>query len=249
MAEVSVIVPTYNRRAMLDRALGSIRAQIYEDYEVIVVNDGGEDVSAVVAQYPKARYISHARNRGLPAARNTAIHAARGRYIAYLDDDDVWYPEHLTACMGRIGRMNRRVVYTDCHFWHNEAEYKLEMSFDFDRKLLRQHNITPIICVMHDRSLFDECGAFDESLPNHEDYDLLLRFAQITDFHHNPVVTCAYSKRNDGSQMTSNQDRLRSGFVFVRDRFWSRPSIENKPAPVTLNIHDSFICTTSKGGN
>lgn len=227
MAEplVSVIVPTYNRPRFLERALKSISEQSCQDFEVIVVNDGGENMEKIVSQFPRTRYLAHERNRGLPAARNTAIRAARGRYIAYLDDDDIWYPEHLTVCRGRIGRVNRRVVYTDCFYWYDERVLKAVMSFEFDRGTLHRHNLTPIICVMHDRSLIGECGGFDEGLPNHEDYDLLLRFSEVTDFHHISAVTCAYSKRSDGQQMSANAQAMVNGRNYVRDRFLARRKV------------------------
>src|SRR4051812_38104251 len=93
---VSVIVPTFNRPAMLKDALASIFAQTYAPIEIIVVNDGGIDAElAIAASNCKSRvvYLKHTSNKGLPAARNTGIKAASGEFIAYLDDDDVYYPD------------------------------------------------------------------------------------------------------------------------------------------------------------
>src|ERR1035437_10187989 len=89
---VSVIVPTYNRPSLLDRALRSILGQTYRRFEILVVNDGGPDVTAVLDELQcgqALRYFVHPSNQGIAAARNTGMREARGKYIAYLDDDDI----------------------------------------------------------------------------------------------------------------------------------------------------------------
>jgi len=221
MPEFSVIVPTYNRPGMLKRALHSIDAQGFQDYEILVVNDGGENMTPITKHFRRAIYLEHERNRGLPAARNTALKQARGRYVAYLDDDDIWFPNHLQTCWDALHK-GARFVYTDAYFWYNEREYRLIMSYDYDRRQLLKHNLTPAICVTHERALLDKCGYFDESLPTHEDYDLWLRMSEVTEFVHIPVVTCAYSKRDDASQMSSNAARMLDGFEHVRNRYLER---------------------------
>lgn len=95
---VSVIVPTYNRPDRLRTALASLGAQTYQDFEIIVVNDAGCEVGSVIdacADRHRIMTITHDRNRGLAAARNSGLRAAKGTYIAYLDDDDRYLPHHL----------------------------------------------------------------------------------------------------------------------------------------------------------
>ena len=92
---VTVILPTYNRREDLAKAIACIDAQRYPNIELIVVNDAGEDVSDVVARYPFARLITHAENRGALAAEITGLAQARGEFIQLLADDDILYPDHL----------------------------------------------------------------------------------------------------------------------------------------------------------
>lgn len=219
---VSVIVPTYNRPRMLERALQSIAKQTFRDYEILVVNDGGEDMSKIVSEFRQAVYISHARNRGLPAARNTAIEHARGDYIAYLDDDDIWYPLHLGICLTFLMEEARRFVYTDCYYRYDESRLIRMLSLDYDRSILLARNLTPCICVVHEKALLYEAGRFDETLPNHEDYDLWLRMSEITPFYHIPVVTGAYSKRSDASQMSGDARKMLDGLQFVQKRYQER---------------------------
>ena len=123
---VSVIVPTYNRPGFLARALASIRAQTYQDYEIIVINDGGMGVHQLCDLFgPMIFYKQHGENRGLPAARNAGIRLANGEYIAYLDDDDLWLPDHLSKLISvRIGT-DCRLVYSDSYFWMEEQRFEL----------------------------------------------------------------------------------------------------------------------------
>ncbi|MGH8129021.1 MAG: glycosyltransferase family 2 protein [Gammaproteobacteria bacterium] len=112
----SIIVTTYNRPARLKRALESLQKQILQDFEVIVVNDYGESVESVLREFSfDITYVCHGRNRGLSAARNTALRLARGKLIGYLDDDDVW-PEHLAVHAKAHAEHTESVVYTDTRY-------------------------------------------------------------------------------------------------------------------------------------
>lgn len=95
---VSVIIPTYNRASYVLQAIESVRRQTFSDYEIIVVDDGGFDATRkLLVQYAGERflYLRADHNVGLAAARNLGIRAARGKFIAFLDDDDLWHPEKL----------------------------------------------------------------------------------------------------------------------------------------------------------
>jgi glycosyltransferase involved in cell wall biosynthesis len=92
---VTVVIPAYERAALLPRALASVAAQTRPPAEVVVVDDGSSDDSAAVAERLGARVIRHERNRGVSAARNTALEEAAGEWVAFLDTDDEWLPHHL----------------------------------------------------------------------------------------------------------------------------------------------------------
>jgi glycosyltransferase involved in cell wall biosynthesis len=218
MPLISVILPTYNRPGFLMRALASIASQTFDDYEVIVINDGGEDVSQYASWYQKARYMSHPKNRGLAAARNTGIKEAAGQYIAYLDDDDVWLPSHLQTLV-KILETGIGAAYTDSYFWYNEQELCLDMSYDFNRSAMHHANLFPVINVMHRRDVLEKCGVFDETLGSHEDYDLWLRMMRHTDFVHIPIVTALYSKRQGNDQMSNDRLMMIAGWQKVRSRY------------------------------
>ena len=93
---VSVIIPTYNRADLVQQALASVKAQTYRDFEIVVVDDGGTDGTfEVLSADREIRVLRHAGRRGVSAARNTGIIAARGEWLAFLDSDDLWLPDKL----------------------------------------------------------------------------------------------------------------------------------------------------------
>ena len=97
MPKVSVIIPTYNRAAYVKEAIDSVLGQSYEDYEIIVVDDGSsDDTNAVVKGFgdSRIRYI-YQKNKGISGARNTGIRNARAQFVALLDSDDIWFPQIL----------------------------------------------------------------------------------------------------------------------------------------------------------
>ena len=102
MPVVSVVIPCFNQGSFLDESIGSVLAQTFEDFEIIVVDDGSTDAVSMQAfesfHYPKARLI-RSKNQGLPAARNLAISHATGRYILPLDCDDKIAPSYLAKAV------------------------------------------------------------------------------------------------------------------------------------------------------
>lgn len=211
---VSVIVPTYNRPDMLRKALMSVLSQTYQNIEIIVVNDAGMDVQEVVDSLNTAGkivYIQHEENRGLPAARNTGIKRATGKYIAYLDDDDIYYPNHLEKLVNFLENSDYKVAYADCYHAFQEwitdryvtVGKKIIYSQDFDRQRLLVSNYIPVLNVVHRRDIVEVAGLFDETLGALEDWDMWIRFSQYSDFHHINVPTAEVSFRADGTTMTS----------------------------------------------
>jgi GT2 family glycosyltransferase/glycosyltransferase involved in cell wall biosynthesis/SAM-dependent methyltransferase len=212
--KVSVIVPTYNRPDRLRTALASLVAQTYQDFEVIVVNDAGCEVRSVIdacADRHRITTICHDRNRGLAAARNSGLRVAKGVYIAYLDDDDRYLPNHLGTLVSYLDRQECRIAYTDAWRVHErqisgdyvETARDVPYSNEFSPADLLISNYFPVLCVMHARQCLDEVGFFDESLFAHEDWDLWIRMATRFPFKHLPVTTAEFTWRSDGTSMTS----------------------------------------------
>jgi glycosyltransferase involved in cell wall biosynthesis len=228
---VSVIVPTHNRPHLLARAVRSILAQTFQDFEIIVVNDGGQPVEPALRDLDgdgRIHFVSAGRTRGLPGARNLGLRIARGRYVAYLDDDDLFYPEHLETLVATLSAGPCKVAYTDAERLHVKAvgddlvtvKKDVPYSVDFDRNLLLERNITPVLCVMHERACLTEVGVFDESMGVLEDWELWLRMSARFPFQHVPKVTCGFSWRSDGTGMTNERQELFDVlFTRVRNRY------------------------------
>jgi glycosyltransferase involved in cell wall biosynthesis len=236
---VSVIVPTYNRPDKLVEALRSILNQTYLRFEAIVVNDAGADIEGLISfldSDKRITYIRHGRNRDRSAARNSGIKLAKGKYIAYLDDDDIFYADHLETLVGSLEGTDYRVAYSDAYRVHqslengrhNNVHKDLPYSRDFDQDQILINNFIPTLCLMHERCCLDEVGLFDESLTTHEDWDLWIRLSRKYHFHHIKKPTCEFGWRTDGSSTTSQRqtDFLRTmRVIYEKYRDYTR----NKP--------------------
>ena len=211
---VSIIIPTCDRPGFLKEALQSVLSQTYKNFEIIVINDGGEDVSEDINSLEnsgKIIYLRHEDRRGPSAARNTGLKAARGKYIAYLDDDDIYYPNHLETLVVFLERNNYKVAYTDSYqvfqTWITDryvtTDKKITYSYDFDRQKFLISNYIHIINIVHRREILDEIGLFDEGLETHEDWDMCIRLSQKYDFYHIKAVTAEFRTRDDMSSATN----------------------------------------------
>jgi len=246
---VSVIVPTYNRPDTLKRTLESIAAQTYKRIEAIVVNDAGEDVSGVIDTFQdklSIKYLVHDKNKGLAAVRNTAIKYASGQYIAYLDDDDIFHPHHIETAVKVLTTTNYKAVYTDAYRAYQTKEgdtYQvikkdIPYSIDFVKGIFYKTNITPVLCVVHDRTCFDEAGIFDETLTVLEDWDLWIRMAEKYDFYHIKELTCEFSWRADGTSTTSSKQ---DEFAKIRELIYKKYRKSFQELLLTENTTDKLI--------
>ncbi len=179
--QISVIIPTFNRIETLPRALDSILSQTRLADEVIVVDDGSMDGSSTLIerQYPKCRLLKQV-NNGVSSARNLGISAATGDWIALLDSDDAWHPEKLEKQMDAlIQSPGLRICHTE-EIWIrngkrvNAMKKHAKSGGRIFQRCLPLCVISPSAVMLH-RSLFDDYGLFDETLPACEDYDLWLR--------------------------------------------------------------------------
>ncbi|MGP8321261.1 MAG: glycosyltransferase, partial [Methanosarcinaceae archaeon] len=226
---VSVIVPTYNRPEMLTEAINSIRGQTYKNFEIVVVNDAGVSTENVVSKLNKDKNITcvvHAENRGLAAARNTGIKIARGKYIALLDDDDLFYPDHLETAMQYIGDDSPviytnavRAVYEKASDSYSLVGKKVPYSIDFSRDKLLIGNISPVNCFVFEKKPAIDAGLFDETLTTLEDWEFWIRLSSLCRFKHIPRETVQVNWRTDGTTMTSSRG---SEFKKNRDRIYKR---------------------------
>ncbi len=180
---VSVILPTYNRATVLGEAIDSVRAQTFNEWELIVVDDGSTDGTATVVERSARRdgridYV-RAKQGGVSAARNLGIQKARGEFVAFLDDDDLWLPEKLTRQVQALGaHPHWAFVYTQAELRFVDGEsrrLRLPLATTFETLLARNTIVTPSLLAR--REALREVGGFNERMAVMEDVDLFLRVA------------------------------------------------------------------------
>lgn len=208
---VSVVLPTYNRPEPLARAIDSVIAQRYRNWELLVVDDGGEADSESVVEMARNSRIRWARaeHGGVCAARNAALAMASGEIIAYLDDDNVMDPEWLYSVVWafahrpEIDVLYGAVIVDDFLRVNGESSGHLPRAFlhPWNRDALRESNLADIGAIAHRRALPE--ARFDESLQQMGDWDLLLRLTADADPLVLPAIACYY--------MTDAPDRLTLG--------------------------------------
>lgn len=190
MPRVSVIMPAFNAEAHIGDALRSVEAQTYDDWEVIVCDDGSTDATFEIASAfgGRVRIVQHLRNSGLAAARNLAIRHANGELLALLDADDYWLPsylEHQVASFdtesrfGNVGIVacNAYVLGPNGIFPRTYGELIGMTSSVTMADLLEANRI--FVSAMLPRAVVNDVGAFDEQLRRVEDYDLWLRIVEL----------------------------------------------------------------------
>ena len=224
---ISVVVRTHNRPRHLAEALESIAGSVYRRIEVVLVNDGGE-VPALPPEYPfEICLVDLQPNRGRAGAADAGVDAAKGAYVAFLDDDDLVDPEHYAVLVQGIRAAGVRVAYSDAAVgvYHldgeqgwKRTELRLPYSRDFDPDLLLVDNYIPFHTLLVEKDLFDQVGGFRD-YPFFEDWDLLIRLARVTPFHHLRRVTCEYRQfRGGGHHILGDRPRERGDFLAMKAR-------------------------------
>jgi glycosyltransferase involved in cell wall biosynthesis len=188
MAQISVVIPTFNRAELLTGAIRSVLNQTFQDFEVLIVDDGSSDTTPdVVKSFDDNRihYIRHTARRGGAAARNTGIARAGGEYVAFLDDDDEWFPHKLASQMAVMRRSEPEVaaIYSG-YFIVERATGRVcgrmtpKAKGDLSAELLANNPIGGTSCMLVKKDCLEKVGCFDESLPSFQDRDLWIRLSR-----------------------------------------------------------------------
>lgn len=233
---IGVIIPSYNRAGMIRRAIDSVLKQTCQANEIIVVDDGSNDGTEelIAAAYPEVKLLTTA-HMGVSHARNIGIQHSHADWIALLDSDDEWHPEKLQKQIAYIQQHNDAVLLHTNEIWirngsrvNPHEKHKKSGGYIYKQCL-------PLCCispssVIIKRSLFDDLGMFDESLPACEDYDLWLRIcARYPVDYINEALITKYGGHDDQlSQKHWGMDRFRI------------QSLENILKSKILNLEDKM---------
>ncbi len=229
---VTVIIPTYNHAHFLQEALRSLCAQTYANWEAVVVNNFSADNTVeVVESFADTRIrLENFHNNGIIAAsRNRGIALAQGRYLAFLDADDTWYPEKLARCMAcfdnGIGLVGHGLQ------WIGDQERVVfcgpEKRSTFDALLYEGSCITPSATVV-EKSLVESVGCFSEdpAIITAEDYHLWLKLAQVGLKTRFIKEILGEYRIHSGNQSSSVQRHLKAGLCVV-DEFFPNEALRN----------------------
>ncbi|HEX7607497.1 MAG TPA: glycosyltransferase [Usitatibacter sp.] len=193
---VSILIRTVDRPAWLREALTSCANQTYEALEVVVIEDGTDVSRTIVDEFRDRltiRYRATGERTGRAHAGNLALAEARGEWLNFLDDDDLFFADHVEVLVDAVQRANVAGAYalaweTQTEFLdRQDAQYEEVMHVTrhyprFDRLTLRHHNYLPIQAVLFRRRLFEQHGGFDEEMDQLEDWNLWTRYTLEDDF-------------------------------------------------------------------
>ncbi len=215
---VSVVIPCYNSEKVIRETIESVLVQTERNFEVIIVDDGStDDTAAIAASSGDPRiHILRQSNSGASAARNTGIRAARGSFIAFLDSDDIWFPDFLARTLALLAASPQSVMAVTNQYWQRipgDLSTTLQgcTGFDVSRTeiafadLIRRNHISTSACVLR-REIITECGLFDTRLAVAEDYNLWLKIAATHRKIHVITEPLGISRRYVGGSLT--KDRL-----------------------------------------
>ncbi|MFT4214398.1 MAG: glycosyltransferase [Microbacterium sp.] len=215
-ALVSVVMPTWNRADTVVAAIESVIGQTYQNWELIVVDDGSTDetveiVRGIAAGDARIRLIPQA-HAGVSAVRNAALSHARGDVIAFLDADNAWRPDFLGLSMGALeGDAELVAVFTGMRI-HGEGKDDLFRGGDVSNMDLRFGNSIDMNVFVARKSAVDVVGGFDQTLKRWVDYDLVLRLSELGPFRYLPFIGCDYLDDTRPDRITRRES---ANWVFV----------------------------------
>lgn len=208
---ITSIIINYNNEKFIADAIDSINKQTLLPNELIIVDDASTDKStqkiteAIKKLTLPVKFITHPENKGAAAARNTAINAAQGDILAFLDGDDIYYKDKIKRSLEYMIKYPKvGMVYSDYDVQENGKIHR-EYARSFDLMLLKD-DCLPNSNSLIRKSVFQEAGLFNESLRGAEDYDMWLRIATRTQIIHIPEALFLYRMHGDNFTVKHTQE-------------------------------------------
>lgn len=229
---VSVLVRTCGRPEVLRETLKSLENQTYSNIEVVVVEDGKETAKEMILQEFSSmniHYFVTGEKVGRSRAGNLAMQAAKGEFLNFLDDDDLFFADHIETLVHAAITSGKKAAYATAYetpikiysqvpYVYEVAEYKKVYTQSFDPVKLCYHNYIPIQCILFHRSLFELYGGMDETLDALEDWDLWVRYSLYTDFEFVEKTTSIYRVPSEKKDRGIRQGKLDDALSQVREK-------------------------------
>ena len=229
---VSVVIPTYNRKTVLENAIRSVLDQTYKNIEIIVIDDASTDNSEDVVrafQDSRIRYIKLEKNGGPSKARNVGINEAKGKLIAFQDSDDFWYENKLDEEMQEMQKdENCQMVF--CKYKYNSSSDRVvPIDDDFSLmpgkegflKVLLGGNKIGTPTVLAKKEILQKAGMFDESLYTLEDWEFFLRIAEIGTIRFVNKVLVGVNDSIDGVNILRGARRAKTELLIL-SQYWNK---------------------------
>ncbi|MFA5668010.1 MAG: glycosyltransferase family A protein [Balneolaceae bacterium] len=223
---VTVIIPTYNRPELVQRAVKSVQEQTYSNIEIIVIDDASEkDIFNSLEGYENIRVLRNEVNKGGCFSRNRGIKEARGEYINFLDDDDILYPEKIEkqiSCFQNSSDSDLGMVTAHALDKRSGVEQKKynRVEGNIYKDLLSSYAVSGIETMLFKKSALERINGFDEQIASSQEYDLLIRFAEYyTVDYVDEILSQEFRSIN---QISLNFDKKKSGAKYLYKKHKNR---------------------------
>ncbi len=236
---ISVIIPTYNRGNLIERAIKSVCNQTYPAIEIIVVDDASTDNTKSIVEglrVPNLRYFRLNENSGACHARNVGIDNSNGEYISFLDSDDEWLPDKLNDQY--LFLQNNQASVVCCNYWISNGKKKKKRISSRGKNVLKYEellnsNIVTTGSLLLKKSVFDTVGKFDEYMPRYQDWELVLRIAKCYDiFISNNPLLILHVQADSITNSTSKEKKF-----YALSRMVEKNLVEMKNHPKAYSHH------------
>lgn len=250
---VSIIVRTCGRPSVLRETLISLRNQTYDNIQIVIVEDGINISENMIKQEfgeMNIDYFATMDKVGRSRVGNIAMTRAEGKYINFLDDDDLFYADHVETIVNILENSTERAAYAIGFeaaavieslepYIYEIKSCKVIHRQEFDKIMLCHHNYIPIQCIMFEKSLYEQYGGLDETVDALEDWDLWVRYSLYTDFIFINKTTSIYKVPYEESINKQRQKALDKALVVMREKHKSY--IQNVSVNSLAKLYDDTI--------
>ena len=219
---VSVIIPAFNRERVIGKAIKSVLAQTFHDFEIIIIDDGSRDETAknaikVAWADPRVRIVRFETNQGAQAARNAGARAARGKWLTFLDSDDELLPRSLEMRLGTAAIENVEVVHSDCYILRPDMRQEL-----YNLPVLRGQVYSELLshpgpmfqAMLMSANSFYQIGGLDETIVAYHEWDTAIRLGKGFRFGYVNAATFVYNCQGT-DRISNNERRAAQGYKQV----------------------------------